>query len=217
MPVSSGASLYSARPSVSIHGPAVVTLTDIISIRLSENLAQANVLEVCVNNWGMTNGQTGYLYSDGNLLHIGASISLNIDRLILAEGTVTALAPGFPSGSAPTFTFMVDARRPPQRVGLPAPRPALEVSQGQELREFYPILHKTVNSPLPVIDATGTTDFLPDLTAGTILKINGVGANWSGEYAVTETTLTFDLQSGWKISFTAQRHPESRLIQPLHG
>ncbi len=82
---------------VDIKGPPVVRLEDIISIRFSENLAQRNLLEVFVNNWDI--GSQSYKYSEGNLLGIGASISLYSGDTILADGRIAALAPSFPEGS----------------------------------------------------------------------------------------------------------------------
>ncbi len=212
MPDSTG--IMSSRPSVSVIGPPVTALPGPISLRLIENLAQPNSLEVTLNNWGMIGGQLGYLYSDGNLLHLGAGIRLSVGQDVLAEGTITALAPGFSSGAAPTFTITAEVKRPPLEQTLSAPQPTLAVAYGGLLREFHPVLHKTANLTVPEIKATGVCDFLPGLAPGVALKITNLGIRWSGDYRITGTTLTFDLQSGMKISFAGQRPGEVRILSP---
>ncbi len=206
--------ITTSRPSVSVIGPPVTNLPDLISLRLVENLAQANTLEATFNNWGMIGGQLGYLYSDGNLLHIGAGIRLSVGQVVLAEGTITALAPGFPAGTAPTFTITAEVKRPPQENTLRATQPALAVAYGALLREFHPVLHKPANQALLEIDATGVCDFLPGLAPGAALKITNLGTRWSGDYRITESILTFDLQNGMKISFAATRPRDSRPVRP---
>jgi hypothetical protein len=194
---------YSDRLCVDIKGPPVVGLEDIISIRFSENLAQRNLLEVFVNNWDT--GSQIYKYSEGNLLRIGASISLYSGDTILADGRIAALAPSFPAGSASTLMFTVDTKHPSQNTLLHKPRAALSLSYGRELIEFHPVLRSAANLSRPRIDATGITVGLPMLIAGAKLKISGVGTTWSGEYSVTETTHTFTLQFGYRTSFACSK------------
>lgn len=188
---------------VDLKGPPVVKLEgDIISIRFSENLTQCKLLEVSVNNWDA--GTSSYKYSEGNLLRIGASISLYSGDVMLAEGTIATLAPSFPDGSAPTLTFTVDAKRPPQNPDERG-RAALALRYGRELREFHPVLRDTPKLARPRIDATGTVVGLPDLRPGATVKIDGMGTAFSGEYSVTETTHTIDSQSGYRTRFVCSR------------
>jgi len=189
---------------VDIKGPPVVSLgQDIISIRFNENLAQCNLLEVSVNNWGIgNNGVLGYKYSEGNLLQLGASISLYVSDFVLAEGTIAMLAPSFPNGTPSTLMFTVDAKHPPQETSQRVLQKALTLTYGSELVEFHPVIRNTENLFQPRIVATGMVEGgAPKLIAGTTLKISGVGRVYSGEYMVTETTHTFDLQSGYRIRF----------------
>ena len=204
MPDSSPISIIKPRLCVDIKGPPVVSLEhDIISIRFNENLAQCNLLEVSVNNWGIgNNGVIGYKYSEGNLLHLGASISLYVGDFILAEGTIVTLAPSFPKGNPPTLMFTVDAKHPPQNTYQRVLRTAVALTYPAELVEFHPVLRNSENLSRPRIDATGMVEGgVPILTAGTALKISGVGISYSGEYLVTETTHTFDLQFGYWTRF----------------
>ena len=55
-----------------------------------------------------------------------------------------------------------------------------------------------------LVEATGTTVGLPDLRAGTKIRIRGLGARFSGRYFVTKTTHTLDA-SGYRTKFTARR------------
>ena len=189
---------------VDIKGPPVVRLGDIISIRFRENIAPRNLLEVFVNNWDI--GSQSYKYSEGNLLRIGASISLYSGDTILADGTISALAPTFPEGSASTLMFTVDAKHPPRSTQRRKLRASLALGYGRELIEFHPVLRKTANLSRHIIDATGLAVGLPMLIAGAKLKISGVGTIWSGEYSVTETTHTFNpRQSGYRTSFACSK------------
>ena len=55
-----------------------------------------------------------------------------------------------------------------------------------------------------LVEATGTTVGLPNLRAGQKVQIDGVGERFSGIYAVTKTTHTFN-DSGYTTKFTAHR------------
>jgi phage protein D len=55
-----------------------------------------------------------------------------------------------------------------------------------------------------LVEASGTTIGLPDLRAGQMLRIVGLGARFSGRYFVKTTTHTFDA-SGYRTKFTARR------------
>ena len=201
--------LTDSRMNVAVQGPPVVSLdADVISIRFCENLAGCELLEILVKNWGLDqSGRLGFKYSDGNLLRIGVGISLGCGGVSMAGGLISALAPHFPSGSAATLTFTVDARptsRNSRRRATPA---ALELSYGSGLIEFHPSLRGGPKRPPagnPIV-ATGTAEGLPTLRAGTSVKIGGVGTAWSGVYSVTETTHTFDEQYGYRTSFACSK------------
>jgi hypothetical protein len=197
--------LYINRLTVDIKGPPVINLSeDIISIRFSESLARCNLLEVSVKNW-TTDPSSNYKYSEGNLLHIGDSISLYSGDIILANGTISALAPNFTEDSAPTLMFIVDAKNPPKNMHKRMLRTTLNLTFGRELIEFHPVLRNTAYLFRTRINAIGTTVGLPDLRAGSIINIKGVGTTFSGAYSVTETTHTINDQSGYRTSFVARK------------
>jgi Bacteriophage probable baseplate hub protein len=55
-----------------------------------------------------------------------------------------------------------------------------------------------------MVKASGTTVGLPDLRAGRRLQITGLGARFSGEYFVTQTTHTIN-DNGYRTGFSARR------------
>jgi phage protein D len=55
-----------------------------------------------------------------------------------------------------------------------------------------------------LVKASGTCVGLPDLRAGQRLKISGVGARFSGEYFITDTTHTIN-DSGYITRFSGRR------------
>ena len=194
---------------VDIKGPPVVKLAqDIISIQFSENRARCTLLEVSVNNW---DGQI-YQYSEGNSLHIGASISLYSGDIILAEGTISKLAPSFPKDSPSTLMFTVDAKHLPQNTRRRVRPAELVLDYGGLLIEFHPVVRKTANSSRHRVDAIGVAIGLPDLIAGALVKIEGLGTAFSGLYLVKETTHTID-DSGYTTRFACLR--ESRELRSM--
>lgn len=55
-----------------------------------------------------------------------------------------------------------------------------------------------------MVQATGTTVGLPDLRAGQLVRIDGLGARFSGTYFITSTTHTIN-QNGYLTQFTCRR------------
>lgn len=58
-----------------------------------------------------------------------------------------------------------------------------------------------------LVKATGTTVGLPDLRAGKLLRITGIGARFSGTYFVTDTTHTVG-SGGYRTRFSARREDQ---------
>jgi phage protein D len=57
------------------------------------------------------------------------------------------------------------------------------------------------------IVATGTCLGRTDLRAGDLVRIDGMGSRFSGNYAVSAATHTFDPTSGYRTTFEARREP----------
>jgi hypothetical protein len=193
--------LIFARLSVEIVGsssPAMLD-QDIISIRFSERRSKRCLLEVVLNNWD--NGS--YKYSEGNLLRIGTNIRLRSGDVVLAEGKIISLAPSFTDSIAPTLKFTVGAKP----VSRSVQQEGSLLTYGEELLEFHPILSNIAKSSHLKIYATGTTVGMPEIRSGEVIKINGIGAAFSGSYKVKEATHTFDGISGYRTSFDCTSSP----------
>ncbi len=197
--------LTTAFPSVIILGDLELDLArDIISLQFCADTVRCKVLEVSVNNWGAINNQIGYKYSGGSQsqagdpIQIGAKVKLSFGPFSMAVGNIITLAPNFPQGGAPTLSFSVDAQRPRQKI----PADVFTITYGGGLREFHPVLHSGQSK----IQAFGIADGSPQLIAGIKLKISTLGDVINGTYSVTESTHTFDLQYGYRTSFTCVKH-----------
>jgi hypothetical protein len=174
-------------------------LADTISIRYVESLTRDGTLEALLTNWG--GSSLGYKYSEGNVLRIGAQVTLSCGDVVLATGTINALAPHFNMDTVPTLAFTAMVRRPVAN----GSGPAVALQYGANLLEFHPVLQSTGNVRRQSIAATGVASVLPTLRAGVRATITGLGAHWSGAYSVTETTHSFDAQQGYRIAFACSR------------
>jgi phage protein D len=57
------------------------------------------------------------------------------------------------------------------------------------------------------IVASGICLGRPDLRAGDLVHIDGLGSRFSGDYAVSAARHTFDPTTGYRTSFDARREP----------
>jgi uncharacterized protein involved in type VI secretion and phage assembly len=65
------------------------------------------------------------------------------------------------------------------------------------------------------IEADGSASGDPHLLAGSIVKIEGVGTRFSGEYFVTSATHTFTTSGGYNTSFNVSGHNPTNLVSLL--
>ena len=63
-----------------------------------------------------------------------------------------------------------------------------------------------VTEPWRIV-ATGTCLGRTDLRAGDLVRIEGLGSRFSGDYAVSAATHTFDPMTGYRTTFDARREP----------
>lgn len=193
-------SLTSQRPVIAVDGlPAAQLFADVLSIRYAESLAHDGTLEASLTNWG--GSPPGYRYSEGGALRIGAQVRLSCGDVVLATGTIIALAPHFNIDAGPTLAFTAMVRHP--LAGGPGPAVALQF--GANLLEFHPVLQSTGNVRRQSIAATGVAAAQPTLRAGVRANVTGLGTRWSGAYSVTEATHSFDLQRGYRVAFACSR------------
>lgn len=172
---------------------------DVLALRLTEALSRSGSLEAALNNWG--GSPPGFQYSDGETLKIGSKVRVYSGDLTLAIGVVATLSPNFNPDSPSTFHFSAQAKRLQRG---PAEN-RLELRYGADLLEFHPVLQTVAKSRRRSIQAAGVVTGRPELQPGTSLEIDGVGANWSGLYAVTETLHTYDGSLGYRTRFTCIR------------
>jgi phage protein D len=65
-----------------------------------------------------------------------------------------------------------------------------------------------VTEPWRIV-ATGTCLGRTDVRAGDLVRIEGMGSRFSGDYAVSAATHTFDPTTGYRTTFDARREPSS--------
>lgn len=192
--------LVSQRLSLEVAGlSAGELLADTISIRYTESLTRDGMLEASLTNWG--GSPPGYKYSEGSALRIGAQVKLSCGDVVLATGTISALAPHFTMDTGPTLAFTVVVRRPVAA----GPGPAVALQYGTNLLEFHPVMQLTGNLRRQSVAATGVVSMLPMLRAGVRANVTGLGTRWSGTYSVTETTHSFDARQGYRVAFACSR------------
>jgi hypothetical protein len=191
--------MVSPRPAIEIAGLSGAELAaDLISLRFVESLTQPGLIAVTLVNWG--GSPPAFKYSEASALQAGAQVKLSSGGLLLATGTIASVAPHFNSTVAPTLGFTATVPRPTR-----APAPTLALRFGADLLEFNPVLQSPGNACRPAITASGLAGGLPALRAGVSLNIDGLGAHWSGNYAVSEATHSFDAQSGYRVAFACAR------------
>jgi hypothetical protein len=178
---------------------AAQSAADVQSLRFVESLTRDGAIEATLINWG--GSPSGYTYSEGNAVQVGVQVKLTCGNVTLATGTIASVAPHFNVGVAPTFTFTATVKRPTAS----GSGTSLQLVYGMDLLEFHPALQPTGNLRRPSIAATGVASGLPALRAGVRLNINGLGSHWSGDYSVTETTHSFDVQHGYRVAFACSR------------
>jgi hypothetical protein len=172
---------------------------DVVSLRFVESLTRDGVIEATLTNWG--GSPPGFKYSEGNAVQVGVQVKLSCGNVMLATGTIASVAPHFNVGVLPTFSFTATVKR----LTAGGSGTALQLTYGMDLLEFHPALQPTGNLRRPSIAATGVANGLPALRAGVRLNINGLGSHWSGDYSVTETTHSFEVQHGYRVAFACSR------------
>jgi hypothetical protein len=171
---------------------------DLVSVRFVESLTRDGVIVATLTNWG--GSPPGFIYSEGTALHLGAMVKLTCGTVTLATATIASVAPHFNAVVAPTLDFTATVHRP--AVGRAT---TLQLAFGVDLLEFNPVLQPASNLNRQPLNATGFAYGLPALRAGVQVNVNGLGAHWSGNYAVTEATHSFDLQHGYRVAFACSR------------
>jgi hypothetical protein len=168
-------------------------LNHLVSIRFSDSLSRKGVIEAT-----LADDRTP-TFSPGSALQIGIQVTLPCDHTAMAAGTIVAVASHFGTDAGPTIGFTATMRRATDR-----PASGLQLTWGTELLSFDVVEQALRPARRPVI-ASGVAQGVPALRAGAALTVKGLGTRWSGDYAVSETTHTFDREHGYRVKFACAR------------
>jgi hypothetical protein len=141
-------------------------------------------------------------FVEGQTIELGDPIRVSIDtsthRRTIFDGAISAIQFVFDENGPPTVTVSaVDAvfDRPPNVASYTLVR-------GHELLSARVMVSKAQQ----FVSVTGITSGWPNVDIGTILRLEHIGASFSGDgYRVTRINHTFDLEDGLRSSFAAQR------------
>mgnify|MGYP006943124609 CR=1 FL=1 len=172
--------------------------------------------DIEVVDWGATSdGSIGFLWSDGRVLNIGAMVSVGQGTDVLFDGRVLALEARLSPAGAPTLVLQCTGKRPAAtRAG------ASQLRWGADLLRLEVTVEKLGRGrPRPgrphrtVLRARGEATWAaavgPNaLRAAGGVDLLGVGAVFAGACAVTEVTIRFDRDQGWRVEFSATRRSD---------
>ncbi len=139
---------------------------------------------------------------DGHALDVGTAIQVSL-------GTIARQRPVF-DGVITTIEFAYEENGPPvvevsasaATHSAGASSTSIMLVRGNDLISA----HVRVQKARAFVTASGTTTGSPDIRVGSILRLEHIGASFSGDgYSVTRIKHTFDLDSGLTSTFVAQR------------
>ncbi len=142
-------------------------------------------------------------FAGGHALEVGTAIQIALGadagRSIVFDGQVTAVEFVFEEDAAPSV--VVSAAEPSRSQSAPSSA-ALVLVRGNELVSA----HVRVQKARAFVTVTGATTGSPDIVLGSLLRLERIGASFSGDgYHVTKITHSFDLEHGLTSTFEAQR------------
>jgi hypothetical protein len=142
-------------------------------------------------------------FAAGNELEVGTTIQVSL-------GTVARQSTVF-DGEIAAIDFVFEESAPPTVVvsasgsSLVHPEPSstsLILARGNELVSA----HVRVQKARAFVTVSGHTTGSPDIAVGSLLRLERIGASFSGAgYKVTRVRHTFDLEHGLTSTFEAQR------------
>jgi hypothetical protein len=141
-------------------------------------------------------------FENAHTLEVGTAIQMirgaDSPHGILFDGVILAVELVFEEGSPPKFVVSAeDGTLPTEPVVTSS-----TLVRGQELVSARVVVKKAQ----AFVFVTGFTSGWPDFGIGTTLRLEHIGASFSGDgYRVTQIGHTFDLEHGRRSSFAAQR------------
>ena len=139
---------------------------------------------------------------DGHDLHVGSAIQVSLGAIahqrIVFDGQVTAIEFVFEENEPPMVVVSATGATPAREV----PGTSLVLVRGNELTSA----HVRVQKARAFVSVSGTTTGSPDIVIGSIVRLEHIGASFSGDgYSVTRVGHTFDLEQGLRSTFEARR------------
>ena len=130
---------------------------------------------------------------------IRVSLGTGTDQRVVFDGSISTVNFVFEEIAPPTVVVSADA------VASSPREPAITsytLVRGRELLTARAMVRKG----LDFVTVFGATTGWPDVVVGSILRLEHIGASFSGDgYRVTRLNHTFDLEHGLRSSFVAQR------------
>ena len=106
--------VYIARPTIRINEDAYALLNELLlGMRMTESEGGLSALELRFSNWASnTTGGAGYAFEDGDILALGAAITVYAgderSPQEIFRGVITGLEADFPRGGAPEITVLAE-------------------------------------------------------------------------------------------------------------
>jgi hypothetical protein len=141
-------------------------------------------------------------FAEGPVIELGQAIGVTLgaaaDQRTIFGGVISAVELVFEDGAQPAVVVSAEDATPPM-----VPRAtSYTLVRGQELVSARVVVKKAQAFVL----ATGLTSGWPDFGIGSDLRLEHIGASFSGDgYRVTRVGHTFDLEHGLRSTFTAER------------
>jgi phage protein D len=101
--------IRAARPAISVGGQDRPALADgLLSMAVAETTAGLYRCEATFANWGLQNGQTGFLYFDAQVLDFGKAFQVTVGTTVIFSGKITGMEGQFPDGRPPEITVLAE-------------------------------------------------------------------------------------------------------------
>ena len=190
---------------------AAEVLDDVIGLTFGDAIEGSATFALTVNNWD--DSRSRFKYADAATFDPGRAIEIRlrvpgagaIRRLKL--GTIASVRQQGTCGLRPTL-LVTGGIEPRRRIGRSKRKP-LELAYAEHLLEFAAELRRSARGlgrarARLEIGATGKSIGTPELKAGVLVEIHGVGKRYGGRYHVTRTTHTIE-DAAYTTSFECRK------------
>lgn len=142
-------------------------------------------------------------FAEGSELEVGSTIQVSLGAVarqaVVFDGEITAIDFVFDEAAPPSVVVSATDGSLVQREPSSS---SVILARGNELISA----HVRVQKARAFVTVAGVTTGSPDIVVGSVLRLERIGASFSGGgYQVTRIGHTFDLEQGLKSTFEAQR------------